>query len=76
MTRLKVCVAMQLEVRSVEISDIFCLVEFFEIILKGRELVVFSIVEREDRNAVLELEGIGVGCVVHQDHFFEVSVDK
>lgn len=66
---------MQLERPAVEVSHILSKHHPLQVLLQRHQLkVILTLVEGQNRNPVVNLVRIRVGCVVHQNHLTQRSI--
>lgn len=66
---------MKLEGLLIELPHILTLRHLLQVLLKLHQLVILSTVIRQNRDAVFQLEDIGIRSIVHQNHAGKISVD-
>lgn len=71
----KIAILMELEGLLIELPNILTLRHLLQVLLKLHQLVILTTVIRQNRDAVLQLEYIGIWCIIHQHHAREISVD-
>jgi len=59
---------MQLELHLVELPHVLVLGHLLQILLQLHQLVVLAAVVRQDRYPVLQLENVGVRCIINQNY--------
>ena len=66
---------MKLECIYIYLPHIFHTCQFIQILFQGRQLkVTFARVVRQNWNAIIDLIGVGVGCIVNQHHLTQGTV--